>query len=148
MASSLEAEPSVTEIDAKAMLFENAVSLMSERGLRVALAFYAELLRRHPRMIAVFSDSDLNRQAGKIAAMLRVIVGNAGGTQELGHLAMKLGFSHASLGLTVADYSDFNDTLADVLAERQDVMQIDVARAIWCEELTSIAEVMMVFNSR
>jgi hemoglobin-like flavoprotein len=133
---------------ARAALLRDSKKLMAERGAYIAWLFYVQLLRRHPRMAAVFACADIRQQAATLAAMLEFIIEYADHPRKLGGRAIGLGLSHASRGLVRQDYADFNETLAEVLADWQSALPVEEARRIWLADLNALAEVMLIAGSQ
>lgn len=133
-----------TDTAIREALLDDALRLLTDRGEEIARTFYRELGRRHPHIAQRFAGTDLDAQAGRLATMLRSIVGHAGNTQRLGVDAMRLGFRHAERGIDWSEYAQFSATLATILAERQTSVPLEAAQRLWIEELMAIAEVMLL----
>jgi hemoglobin-like flavoprotein len=124
----------------------DARELTDEQIRAISVQFYEELGRRHPELRFHFATLDLDRLASKLVAMLRLVIAHRTDPTQLGASVIKVGVTHAGRGISRAEYGAFVATLADTLAAAQDRLPSDDVRSVWIDELSAVADLMLIVS--
>ncbi|SRR6266545_5995991 len=113
--------------------------ITQERAL--APPFYARLFERNPATRALF-PADMAQQHAHFNVALAILVWNLDYLGALDEPLRELGARHAGYGVRREHFSEFRDTLLDVLAESAGGLWSPDLREDWWQALTRVIAAM------
>ena len=126
------------------LTLEKSYALLEPVMKDVVARFYEELFSRHPEVVPLFKGTTQKKQEVKLAAALKLVVGNLNNVDVLAETLTKLGARHQGYGVTPGHYGAVASTLIDVMKEFAGTatwtQEINDA---WCHALETIAKVML-----
>jgi hemoglobin-like flavoprotein len=119
-------------------LATHMLRLSHSEGLAIARSFYQELFYRRPGLRAQFAGLNVDQQAAKLWAVLRLVVAKEALPESMNEAAARVAHRHDQRNVSHADFDVFVETLADILAHSQRAMPPAEAKHRWLPELRDL----------
>ena len=125
-------------------LLRSSFELLVPKAQAITARFYRNLFERYPEVRPLFQSADMQDQQMKLIRALTVIVRSADDLEILSGFLMRLGRSHAEIGVEAGHYPLVGRTLVETLAEMAgpDVWTDEIA-ATWIEAVKLVADLMI-----
>jgi hemoglobin-like flavoprotein len=119
-------------------LATHMLRLSHSEGHAIARSFYQELFARQPGLRAHFAGLDVDQQAAKLWAVLRLVVAKQALPESMDEATARVAHRHDQRNVSYADFDVFVETLADILAHSQRAVPPAEAKRRWLPELRDL----------
>jgi nitric oxide dioxygenase len=104
--------------------------------------FYRILLNKYPRLIPLFSETDMEKQKVKLMESLKLVMVNVYNTEALTFILKNLGKRHVQYGAVLTDYPLIGDALLQSLDRHLGADWTPDVRETWTLAYQMIADTM------
>ena len=140
---SVSATSKKVTLDFNVELLEKSFEALAPQASELVTRFYDELLRRHPMVAPLFSNTTRAVQEKKLLAALKLVVASLRKPDSLIAVVSKLGAKHQQYGALPVHYQAVTETLLDVMKEFAGRRWTKAVHREWSKALNTVSATML-----